>query len=158
MSNVVLNFEREEDPQGAWIPLAVRMKLDLLGVKVGLDDWQVLPDEVREELIETDVEQDRGLARFHQRLREALAAAGCDGPRPLPEKKLAGRDAWQEAGPVPAEVARLGARLGLEVPWLELDRFGRYVLWHLGSKGADTRFTQALQELTGVPGLRPGGA
>jgi len=156
MSYAVLSFEREEDPQGAWIPLVVRMKLDLLGVKIGLDDWQALPDEVREELIEIEVEQDRGLARFHQRLREVLATAACDAPRALSEHKLAGRAAWAQAGPMPGEVARLAERLGVEIQWAALDRFGRYVLWHLGAKGADARFRQALEELGSGQGSRPG--
>ena len=38
----VLAFEREADPDGAWIPMAVRMKLDLAGLKIGLADWQSL--------------------------------------------------------------------------------------------------------------------
>ena len=145
MSYPVLAFEREEDLRGEWIPMAVRMKLDLVGLKIGLKDWQALALEPREELIDIDVEDEAGIAHFERRLREILEAADRDMPCPLSEKKLSGRSLWKEAGPVPPEVARLAGELGVDLRWSELDRFGRFVLWHLSLKGSGGRFGQALE-------------
>lgn len=141
----ILPFELEQDPGGDWIPLVVRMKLDLLGRKVGLKGWQALSTATRSSLVQMGAENEEQVLEFGRFLAAALAAADQPPPEPLPEKKLERRGAWRAHGPVPECVMEMSARLGRPVPWDRLNRFGRYVLWALADKGAEDRFVRAAE-------------
>ena len=59
----VFTFERTIDPQDHFIPLVVRMKLDLAGARIHLADWQALADEDRQFLVELEIEIGRASCR-----------------------------------------------------------------------------------------------
>lgn len=152
----VFEFEREDDPTGEWIPMAVRMKLDLVGLKIRLPDWQALNSQDRASLLALDTESAAGAAEFRNVLEHALAAAGIGSPRTLSAE---GRETiprtleWYAPGPPPEKVDQSLRAVNHSDLWARTDRFGRYVLCKLSRKPADPRFAKAVAELARRAGL-----
>ncbi len=147
MSYRILDFEREADPDGQWIPLAVRMKLDLAGLKVGLRQWQALAPPARRQLVEAPADSDHDVETFARRLADALAAAGASSPEPMSEARRSAVFAWKDAQPATDRIATLLADLGYRDQWQRLDRFGRYLVYTLASKQDGARLAVALREI-----------
>ena len=147
MQYSLLEQERIQDPDMGWITLAVRMKLDLAGLKLRLQDWQKLPIAQRRALHDAAVETEQQIARFSRLLVDMLRENNCDAPRPLPQSKHTDIERWKHAGVMPQEVMACADTAGIRIEWAELDRFGRYVLWTLAKKGAIERFSAAADEL-----------
>lgn len=146
MTYPVLEIERAEDPEGVRISLGVRMKLDLAGLRISLGDWEALPAATRSALVEAPAEHDPQVRAFARRLETALAALG-RACRPLAADDCSAVEKWRLPGPEPPEVtaARKGMR---ELPvWDRLDRFGRYVLYSLATRGSRQRFVRAAREI-----------
>jgi hypothetical protein len=134
------------------IPLAVRFRLDLCGLRLTLAQWRRLSAADRAELLDAPcataaeiVSYARLLKRLgKERLGERVAALAVE---PTP--------AWFDAGAVPAEVAAAAAELGQRVSpaqWASLTRFERFVLVKLGRSRERRRdFAAALSEV----GLSP---
>ncbi len=128
----VLEFERTADPGGELIPLLVRMKLDLVGARIHLADWQTLPESERQALIEAPAGDGVAADGYFSMLQNMLAAAG--------------RAAIARASPAtsatapwlgdaePENVAAICARAGIKVQWQSLERFSRYLLCHAARK------------------------
>ena len=142
----VLQFEKEADPDGEWITMAVRMKLDLAGLKIRLPDWTALAPEERTTLHDMPAESDEQVAAFCEFLHAALARAGRPEAVALPPEQAAGAASWKQPGPPPPEVGRTLAAAANA--WRRLDRFGRYVVCHLAAKSDDGRMRSALAELS----------
>lgn len=130
----LLDFERQADPSGEWITMAVRMKLDLAGLKIDLAQWQSLTAEERDELHSLPVETLGQIEAFASVLRRALQAASCGEARTLPPDQCAALESWSEPGPMPPIVRQVCSEVGLELDWSCLDRFARFVFWHLAKK------------------------
>jgi hypothetical protein len=143
----VFRFERDGDPEGRWIPMAVRMKLDLASLKIGLEDWTALDARARQALCDAVAESDDDVARFRTDVVRMLADCGRDAPVRLDSAKVARVAIWRDAGPPPDDVARMLARLGHENAWSRLDRFGRYVAVALAAKKDADKLSAALAEL-----------
>jgi hypothetical protein len=142
----LLESEREADPEGEWISYGVRMKLDLVGRKISLDDWSRLPRSVRDELTELTAETDAEIAVFERALDSASSGAGIDS-QSLPSAKREAVTAWRDPGEVtPAAQAFLGG-LGGEGLWPELDRFGRYLICTFSHKSDIGRARRAMIQL-----------
>jgi hypothetical protein len=142
----VFSFERDVLATLDLVPLTVRRKLDLAGVKVGLEAWQALPLAERRAMADADVEDDASVAVFAQAVRAAAARAGAT----ITPLANAGPHPWRSpvAPPIVRErIAGLGAALD-DARWASLDDDARYALVHL-SKDAqrEERLHLALYEL-----------
>ena len=142
----LLGFEREQDPQGELMPLAVRMKLDACGWKVSLRVWRSLDLRERRSLTAMPLETDLDQARFRRALLESLARVG-ERPVELPTARLSATQAWIDSGPEPDRVRALLAGAGVRIDWTLLDRFGRYVLVHLADRDAVELCRSCAEEL-----------
>ena len=131
-----------------WITMAVRMKLDLVGLKMRLKDWQVLPIEQRQELHDAPAETERDIEQFGELLNATLRGAGREAPESLSGSKQADSSYWNDPSTMPRQVREMANTLDLQIDWVRLDRFGRYVLWSLAKKDAAERFAAAAAELT----------
>ncbi len=149
----IFDFERQVDPSGAQIPLAVRMKLDLAGLKLSLSAWQRLTNSQRERLCKLHGETNEAIDRFGESLRVALADAGCDAPAPLGSGRADQIAVWRDPGEIPEAVSGMCRQLGLSVNWNGLGRFGRYVLWHLAARNNSAGFRSAERALRGTQPL-----
>ncbi len=139
LADIVFEFERGGDgAELEWMPLAVRMKLDLAGLKLGLEDWQALTLETRRSLLAAP-ETGSGFVAL---LAGALRGAGRPAAQGLAADRLAARKAWLEGGRQPAEIDATGGS-ALKLAWDSLDRFDRFVLLHLARKGRRREFGSA---------------
>jgi hypothetical protein len=113
-----------------FIPLAVRFNLDRFGMRISLDQWQMLPHDDRVLLARFPIEDEAGLEKnFDLALEEMLKTHA----NAAPEKVEPDIDpVWAHADAVPETVIRQSSLCGLSAPslskWAELERFQRYAL------------------------------
>jgi hypothetical protein len=147
----ILELEREADPSGEWIPYCVRMKLDLAGLKIGLDSWQALPTDVRRILIEAPAETPAEVDAFAARLEREVVAVGA-ACAALPEHRRDLISVWRDGGELPEDLHGLLARVarsptGAWALWASLDMFGRYLVHVFARKDDAEGLARALSEL-----------
>lgn len=136
----IFSFEREVYTTLELIPLSVRRKLDLAGVKLSLRGWQAMPETDRRALVAAD-------EGFASALEVAAERAGV-ALRPIPVEP----PRWRSPA-VPtalrAALDALGRPLG-DAAWAGLDDEARYVLCHLAGRDSEeqrARLRVALTEL-----------
>jgi hypothetical protein len=141
------SFERETHETLAFMPFAVRRKLDLAGVKLSLEGWTALSLDDRRALRDLRVEAPAEVAAFLDRLQTAAArlkipvSALPDAPADPP---------WRTPS-VPSSIRARIDELGAALPddrWAALDDEDRYVLFRLAEKRRDPeRLLAALREI-----------
>ncbi len=140
----VFAFEGEESERLEWIPLDVRRRLDLAGVRLSLAGWQAMPLHARARLCEAPVDRETDVAAYAEAVR---AAAPAEAVTPIAKVPFDQRP-WTDAGPRVAERARA---LGVDVDlarWAELDDAARYALHRLSDpKKSEAKLRAALAEL-----------
>ncbi len=131
-------FAFEHDFVGSWrcIPLCVRRKLDLIGLKLKLSHWLELSQAQRQQLVEWP-DQPEALHQLRDQL-QAWTRPMADGEaRPLP---VAVAEPWQRPEPIPDEVQRAAQQrqvaLGAQ-QWAELGELERFALCKLARPGHD---------------------
>ncbi len=139
-------FSFERDPALTFLPLSVRRKLDLAGLKLSLAGWQALPLSNRRALVDAEVDDDTSAA-FAAGLRATAAGAGIAlDSLPAPT----GPWPWRAPAVPPALGERLAA-LGLaleDTAWAALPDEDRYALLKLaGAKREPERLRDALSEI-----------
>lgn len=114
-----------------FMPLDVRRKLDLAGLKPSLADWESLTLAQREEL--DSLPEDRFAARFLELLPDVARTEKSDRP-------------WNRAREtITARALELGVQLAR---WDDLDDAARYALYRLSDPKKDpAKFRAALAEL-----------
>jgi hypothetical protein len=125
-------FEDEIHQSLSCVPMAVRRKLDRVGVKISLAQWQELGRGTRLAICHLPVESDQECAVVRLFLREAVQDRCGAAPKELPEE--ARRAAEPPASPPPILVQRAhaaGVALGAR-EWARLDADERYALVKLG--------------------------
>lgn len=129
------------------IPLHVRMKLDLTGVKISLKAWLAFDLAERTALCHLPVETDEEKQAFSSYLdflsRKYFTQAAAKVP---PESDTR----WNDLNLVPSSVHEKSARTGRAVSpeeWRALDFYRRYALYKLSnSKNEPEQFFAALEE------------
>jgi hypothetical protein len=141
-------FERDLFPSLHCIPMLVRYKLDLIGLKVPLKAWNRLPLTQRLDLLDHgSVATDAGRRELRARLGAWLGAVSDEPLRPV---ILEESPPWQEARCLCPEVAEQAARcrppLTVE-EWASLGLLERFALVKLArSKHERGRIAQAVAE------------
>ena len=137
------DFEKELYETLDLIPLSVRRKLDLAGVKLHLNQWQALSRVERLVVCHFPAGSPEERDVLAAALREAVKRrAGTD----VATMKPAAHDAASDAGQLPPDVARLVALLGLpEKRWSLLDPDERFALAKMARGGTD-KFMSAWSE------------
>ncbi|MEB3334233.1 MAG: nitrate reductase associated protein [Cyanobacteriota bacterium] len=157
LASRVFRFEAEFAGDLRCLPMAVRRKLDLAGVKLKLATWHGLAKEERQRLL-TWPDDGPSLGALRQWLLDRSATLPQGPARPL--DPAAGAD-WQRGEILPdglvASCRELGLELGLEA-WGALDELQRFALVKLSHPGHEHRnLPRALQEfaLGHPPALGP---
>lgn len=153
-------FEFEADFSGdlRCLPMAVRRKLDLAGVKLKLVHWHGLSARERQSLLQCkdDVQSLKEMGDWL--LRRSLSLP--QGPAKALEP--ARSCAWQQTGTLPVEVALSCAQLGLLIEpqrWAYLDELQRFALIKLSHPGHEHRnLAKALGEFGLLGGSSTKGA
>jgi hypothetical protein len=138
LASTCFGFEADFTRDLRCIPMAVRRKLDLAGVKLKLQHWSELGEAERSELLAWPADPAAIAAlREHLLARTATLSAG-----PAKELPRANGETWQQADQLPEELASSCAQLGLDVRaggWAELDELQRFALVKLSHPGHEHR-------------------
>jgi hypothetical protein len=140
-------FESEIYPALSRIPLHVRMKLDLTGIKIALQTWLAFSHEERQVLCHLPVEtaEERGVfsAYLDSLSRRYLGEKVSQDP-PATDHP------WKDPGRVPDPVQAKSGEIGQVVTlgeWSGWDLYQRYALWKLSiSKNEPEQFYRGLRE------------
>lgn len=150
MSQASHCFDFEHDFVGSWrcIPLCVRRKLDLIGLKLKLSHWLELSQEQRQELVDWP-DNPKALTTMAEHLRRCTRAMADGEAKPLP---AAVAEPWQQQQ-LPAaiqEAAQCHSTTISLQQWRELNELERFALCKLARPGHDHHnLPAALNELLG---------
>lgn len=146
LASTCFGFEADFTADLRCIPMAVRRKLDLAGVKLKLQHWSELEESERGDLLAwADDAASIEALRQHLMARTSSLSAGQakELPRPAGE-------AWQQATERPEVLAASCAQLGLELRdggWGDLTELQRFALVKLSHPGHEHRnLARALAE------------
>ena len=146
-------FEREVYETLDLVPIAVRRKLDQIGIKIGLRQWRALGRGERLAIchLPANLEEERDAMRLF--LREAVKRATGGEPKLVPEAE---RDAAEPPAQPPASLIEHGRAAGFvldETSWVKLDPDARYALMKMGAGNKISQnFSAALEEFLGAQG------
>ena len=131
-------FAFEQDFIGNWrcIPLCVRRKLDLSGVKLKLNHWLALTQHQRQQLVDWPDSPD-ALHQLRNHLRECTAAMPDGRAKDLDPVTAA---PWQQVDQLPEEVANAAIARGVELTsthWRDFRELDRFALCKLVRPGHD---------------------
>lgn len=150
-------FGFEQDFVAGWrcIPLCVRRKLDLAGIKLKLRHWLALEQAERRQLVDwPDAPADLQRLALHLKQRTATMADGV--VKDLPKAQ---QQPWQQPH-IPATVATAARRLGCPMEpmdWQQLSELQRFALCKLARPGHDHHnLAAALAEVNARSGAEPG--
>ena len=131
-------FEAEFTADLRCIPMAVRRKLDLAGVKLKLQHWGELAEDERIALLAWP-DAPEAIARLRQHLLQRTAALSAGPARELP---CAIGEPWQQGEAPPALLSASCDQLGVQLRsgvWSELDELQRFALVKLSHPGHEHR-------------------
>lgn len=148
MSYPLLAFETSDDPEGEWMSMGLRMKLDLAGLRISLADWQALEPDDRTALNNAPAEVQAEVESFSALLKRAMQSVSRTCETMTVEREGAAVN-WKDSCGEPVEVTNMRADAQSAPSWQGLDRFGRYVLYSLASRGRRKKFDWAARELAG---------
>ncbi len=151
-------FAFEHDFVGSWrcIPLCVRRKLDLIGLKLKLSHWLELSQQERQRLVDWP-DNSEALEDLRRHLLQRTASMADGEAKPLPPAEA---EPWQQANPVPPEVARAAQQREVSLlneHWAALGELERFALCKLARPGHDhhnlgAAFAELLLPATPEPG------
>ena len=131
-------FSFEQDFIGNWrcIPLCVRRKLDLVGIKLKLNHWLALEQPQRQQLVDwSDAPSE--WAGFRQHLRDLTVGMADGVVKDLPPAVDA---PWQCMDQVPLAIAEAADQRGVALSvdgWVRLSELDRFALCKLVRPGHD---------------------
>ena len=131
-------FAFEQDFIGSWrcIPLCVRRKLDLVGVKLKLNHWLSLSKDQRQALVDWPDGAD-ALVQMRQHLRDCTRAMPDGMVKDLPPVSS---PSWQKVDELPALVQEAATVRGVQLTleqWALLSELDRFALCKLARPGHD---------------------
>ena len=137
-ASTCFHFEADFSADLRCIPMAVRRKLDLAGVKLKLQHWSELGETERAELLAW-ADDPTAIEALRRHLLERSAALSAGQAKDLPR---ADAEPWQQANQLPEVLASSCAQLNLELRsggWAELTELQRFALVKLSHPGHEHR-------------------
>mgnify|MGYP003329915136 CR=1 FL=1 len=135
-------FERDEFGDLNWMPLALRYRLDLCGLKLPLSTWQRLTFDERARLLGLPCEGETERRAWEEELKSAISSTG--------REELSSLEPWIDPEIIPSNVQEKISVLGVGMnvaQWKRLEPVQRYALCKLAvSKQSDRYFPQAVRE------------
>jgi hypothetical protein len=142
----IFGFEADFAADLRCIPMAVRRKLDLVGVKLGLPHWHRLSAEEHQRLLVWP-DDGEGLGRLGDWLRQRTSAMPEGEAKALPPAR---QEPWQQGDICPELLREASRDLGLRLDaagWTRLNELQRFALVKLSRAGHEHRnLPQALAE------------
>lgn len=144
-------YESEFYPNLSRVPMYVRMKLDLTGVTISLDDWLAFSLEERTVLCHLPIDTEEEQRAFLSYL-DFLSRKYCGGPVDLAQ--AVDSSLWDDLDQVPPAVIDKSALKGRGVTreeWIHWQFHERYALYKTAIAKRDTEaFFALLSELRGI--------
>jgi hypothetical protein len=134
-------FQFEQDKYYALrrIPMVIRMKLDLCGIKLSIRDWSKFSRPDREQLVDMACDSADQIAAFRARLTGLIEAIGGDSV----SVEVDPDPAWRHPERVPPGVQQEIAALGLPAPsqaqWAALSPLQRFAMIKLTRAGHENK-------------------
>jgi hypothetical protein len=129
------------------IPMAVRMRLDVTGVKLKLNEWSKLGQAERLRLAQAPFATEEAIRAYAENLSRLVERTS--GARPSLLEELP-EPIWENAGEIPAQVLDQARMAGLALPshaWAALSPLQRFALMKLSRPGHENRnFVPAMKE------------
>jgi hypothetical protein len=138
LASSCFGFEADFTTDLRCIPMAVRRKLDLAGVKLKLQHWSELSETERGELLAW-ADDGAAIEALHAHLLARSAGLSAGQAKELPRPN---GEPWQQSEELPAVLAASCAQLGLELRqggWAELSELQRFALVKLSHPGHEHR-------------------
>lgn len=135
-------FQFEQDKYYALrrIPIIMRLKLDLCGIKLTIGDWSKFPRADREQLVAMPYQTPEHIAAIRKRLKELIAA--CDGES-METEPVEMPAPWNVSDAVPYTVTEYLREHALPVPslqqWSNLSDLQRFALLKLTRQGHENK-------------------
>lgn len=147
-AHVVFGFEADFAHDLRCIPMAVRFKLDRVGVKLSLKQWARIGLAGRRKLASLDCETQDSIVQYRRDLTSMVGLAACD---PIVELGADPDPSWADAAIVPAQVTAQAVIAGVAAPtqaqWAKLSTLQRFALLKLARSNHDNyNFVRALHE------------
>jgi hypothetical protein len=150
MNNDAAIFQFETDFAGALycIPMAVRRKLDLCGVKVSLKQWNRFTLEERERLVTRECNTPEETDGYQREVAHLLQTRAGDTPQFL--DRDAGTE-WKDTSAVPQRLIDYCQERGVTAPsltqWAALTELQRFAVFKLTRPGhTNENFIPAMRE------------
>jgi hypothetical protein len=138
LASTCFDFEADFSADLRCIPMAVRRKLDLAGIKLKLQHWSELGEAERAELLAW-ADDPVAIEALRQHLQARTNALSAGQAKDLPR---ADAEPWQQADQLPEVLAASCAQLNLELRcggWAELNELQRFALVNLSHPGHEHR-------------------
>ena len=142
MPQNLFEFEQENFADLNWMPMMLRYRLDVSGLKLPLISWQNLAFSERLLLLNVSFEKDAERLAWIAELKNILVVHNLAEPKPL--------ERWIDPEEIPGDVAEKLATLGIETglgEWAKLKAVQRHALCKLArGKKAEISIFKAIQE------------
>jgi hypothetical protein len=142
----VFGFETYMERTLEYMPMSVRMKLDLCGFELSLLQWCGLPLTVRQTVLDMDCEAPYEILRMRRYLESSIDILQLGQPAPLP----CDRQSWGAQSRVPPALVSAMNALRLPRPgkaaWSGLSDLQRFALIKLSGEGRARKLQAALEE------------
>ena len=138
LDSTCFHFEADFTADLRCIPMAVRRKLDLAGIKLKLQHWSELGDAERAGLLAWP-DDPAAIEALRQHLQARTSALSSGQAKDLPR---ASAEPWQQADQLPEVLTTSCAQLNLELRsggWAELTELQRFALVKLSHPGHEHR-------------------
>ena len=143
----IFKFEKDFQDSLRCIPMAVRMALDLSGIKLSLKEWLRLSEEERQEILRLPCDSQAAIDIFFKKVQGWVRAKTGGVPETMPPVTQA---PWQDTSQVPTDLIRQASESGLQVPlerWASLSDLQRFALIKLSRPHhRSVNFLPAMQE------------
>jgi hypothetical protein len=149
----IFDFELDFGGSLRCIPMSVRMKLDEVGIKLSLKQWNRMPEPQRRQLVERPCGEAAEAAAYRQYLTDQIKSftrseVEFAPVNPLPE--------WADPGVMPERIAAWARSLEVDPPsaaqWASLTPLQRFALFKLTRPGhSNENFLPAMREFALLP-------
>ncbi|NJK39797.1 MAG: nitrate reductase maturation protein NarM [Oscillatoriales cyanobacterium SM2_3_0] len=134
------------------IPMGVRYKLDIVGIKLKLEHWHQFSYKLRQTLVEAHVEEPESIAHYRTLLEDAVKH---HSSVPLKELPIDPNPPWNIAVDIPDSVQQKAAELNVAITledWKSLSPLERFALIKLSRPSHENHnFLPALKEFGIIP-------
>lgn len=149
MTAEIFEFERDFADSLRCVPMAVRLKLDLCGVKLSLRQWSRFTTQDRLNLLQVPCDESNEVDAFNENLR-GLIDLRCDEPVKILSEDISAA-AWRDEPSVPRVITDYARSIGIAPPtdrqWHGLSQLKRFALFKLTrDKHENINFLPALHE------------